>query len=410
MKKHEACVATQYGWVDIDDINYKAINCVKEKLHDDIFNSTFYKDKEGIFWPKLQKINNYTSNYGKALSYYETEYIYNILRYPLFTPNQFKESLLFLCDVCNYCKDNGYWVRTHLWNTTYVRGKPYLIDIRDFEVLKNQQWACIFLGHFRNKLDSHCPIHAAKFVKNYKYIVDKLTICDNNLQNIKSILNEIEVNNINNDKWTNYHGSRTNFLYESNIFTENLYQQIKTYAGGSNDNTKSNNLFNMIETLKCKTIIELGCNNGLYSFGCSKFYQTIGIDYDIQSINSANEINKKLNTNTQFACVDILNETNNDLKYGNGGGYNNIYDQFKSEIMIAPAIIHHLYDSCKSLEKIIKIFNKFATKYMIIELIPSSINKEQLIAILQNYKWNLVKSLPSNPSPREWLMFTRVNV
>ena len=45
MKKHEACVATQYGWVDIDDINYKAINCVKEKLHDDIFNSTFLQIK-----------------------------------------------------------------------------------------------------------------------------------------------------------------------------------------------------------------------------------------------------------------------------------------------------------------------------------------------------------------------------
>ena len=51
----------------------------------------------------------------------------------------------------------------------------------------------------------------------------------------------------------------------------------------------------MIEDIECKTIIELGCNNGLYAFGCSKFAPTIGIDYDIQSIHSANEINKKLN-------------------------------------------------------------------------------------------------------------------
>ena len=410
MEKHEACFATQYGWVDIDNINNKAINCVKEKLHDDIFNSNFYKDKEGIFWPKIQKVNNYTSKYGNALSYYETEYMYHILRYPLFTPSQFKESLLFLCDVCNYCKDNGYWLRTHLWNITYVRGKPYLIDIRDFELLGNQSWVIIFINHFKNELDGHCPIHAKYFVNNYQYIVDKLTKCDNNLKSIKNILNEIEEKNIINKQWTNYHGSRTNFLYEANIFTEKIYQQIKTYGGGAEDITKSSNLFNMIENIECKTIIELGCNNGLYAFGCSKFAPTIGIDYDIQSIHNANEINKKLNTNTQFAYVDILNENKNNLKYGKNGSYNNIYGLFKSELLIAPAVIHHLYNSCKSLEKIIRIFNNFATKYMIIEIIPETINKEEFINIIEKYNWKLITSLPSSPSPREWLMFNKLSL
>ena len=408
MKKHAACIGTQHGWVDIDDINNKAINCVKEKLHDDIFNSKFYKDKEGIFWPKIQRVNNYKSTHGNALSYYETEYIHHILRYPLFTPNQFKESLLFLCDVCNYCKDNGYFLRTHLWNVTYVRGKPFIIDIRDFEKLGNQSWKSIFMGHFRNILSNHCPIHAEHFVNNYKYILDKLSNCGNNLQRIKIIINMIEERNISNEQWSNYHGSRTKFLYESNVFTEKLYQQIKTFGGGSEDKTKSYNLFNMIENIECKTIIELGCNNGLYTFGCSKFAPTIGIDYDIKSIHEANEINKKLNTNTQFAHVDILNESKNNFKYGQDGAYGNTYEVFKSELLIAPAVIHHLYNSCKSLEKIIRIFNNFATKYMIIELIPITVNKEQLINEIEKYNWKLFKSLPSSPSPREWLMFNKV--
>ena len=229
-----------------DENENKVINCVKLKLHDDIFNSNFYKDKEGIYWPKLKKINDYTSYYGNAISYYETEYIHHIIRYPLFTPNQFKESLLFLCDVCKYCENNGYWLRTHLWNMTYVRGKPYIIDIRDFELLNNQSWKTIFINHFKTTLNEHCPVHVSHFVNNYQYIIYNLHKCDNNLENIRKIFNDIEVKNITNKQWTNYHGSRVNFLYESKIFNEELYQQIKNYGGGSNDNTKSNNLFNLV--------------------------------------------------------------------------------------------------------------------------------------------------------------------
>ena len=99
-----------------------------------------------MFWPKTKELENYTSNYGEAIAYFETEYLHNILRYTEFTPSQFKESLLFLCNVCQYCQSAGYWLRTHLWNVTFVRGHPYLIDIRDFEPLKQQNWTIIFLS------------------------------------------------------------------------------------------------------------------------------------------------------------------------------------------------------------------------------------------------------------------------
>ena len=90
-----------------------------------------------------------------------------MIRYPEYTPLQFKEALIFICDVCEYCEKAGYWLRTHLWNVTFVKGNPYLIDIRDFEILSNQNWLLIFIGHFRNKLDNHCPVHVSKFISNY---------------------------------------------------------------------------------------------------------------------------------------------------------------------------------------------------------------------------------------------------
>ena len=61
MEVHSACIAQEYGWVEIDKSLKKAINCVSKKLHDDILQSQFYKIKENIYWPKVKIINNYIS-------------------------------------------------------------------------------------------------------------------------------------------------------------------------------------------------------------------------------------------------------------------------------------------------------------------------------------------------------------
>ena len=60
-------------------------------------------------------------------------------------------------------------------------------------------------------------------------------------------------------------------------------------------------------------------------------------------------------------------------------------------------IIHHLFDQCKSTDKIISIFNKFAEKYMIIEQIPDIVNETKLILSLNKYNWKIEKIVPSPP-------------
>jgi len=402
--KHNACIAIKNGWVDIDHSNFRAINCVTKKLDSEILVSKFYKDKENIFWPKVRKIDNYKSNYGDALEYYETEYIHNILRYPEFTPSQFKDALIFICDVCEYCKKEGYWLRTHLWNLTFVRGHPYIIDIRDFEILSNQSWVVIFKGHFRNKLDNHCPVHASKFISNYDYIYNKIMKCPNDLQKIREIIDEINIIKTHNSTWTKYHNERCNFLHKAEQLNDELYKQIKYFKGGSCDNSKSVNLFTLIEKIKPKTTIEIGCNNGLYCFGSSIYGYTTGIDYDKNAINEANKLNKKLKTKCTFLHYNILNEDALVKTYGYGGAYESVIQRFKSELLIAPAIIHHLFSQCKSTDKIIEIFNKFAEKYMIIEQIPTTVPENKLILSLQKYDWKIIEQLSSCPNPRKWLL------
>jgi len=404
MIKHNACIATHYGWVDIDNKNKKIINCVKLQLHNDILQSSFYKNKETIYWPKVTKIDNYKSEYGQALDYYDTEYIHNILRYPEFTPLQFKEALIFICDVCEYCEKAGYWLRTHLWNITFVKGNPYLIDIRDFETLINQNWLQIFMGHFRKKLDNHCPVLASKFISNYDDIYNKLIKCPNDLKKIRGIINEINPININNGQWTSYHNGRGDFLHTATQLNNELYNNIKYFKGGCGDETKSVNLFTLIEKIKPKNIIEVGCNNGLYTFGCSKYGQTIGIDYDINSINEANNLNKKFKANCTFLHCSLLDEIKLKYSFGQNGAYGSIIQRFKSEMLISPAIIHHLFDQCKSTDKIIEIFNKIAEKYMLIEQIPDNVNENSLLLSLKKYNWKVIEELPSCPHPRKWLL------
>jgi len=77
-------------------------------------------------------------------------------------------------------------------------------------------------------------------------------------------------------------------------------------------------------------------------------------------------------------------------------------------LLIAPAIIHHLFDQCKSTDKIISIFNSFAEKYMIIEQIPNTVSENNLKKSLDMYNWKIIDESPSCPHPRKWLLCNKI--
>lgn len=405
MKKHDACIENYHGWVEVNDDDYRAINCVTHKLHNDILNSKFYKEKEDIYWPKVSLLKAETED--KKITKYETDYLHHIVRYPEFSPKQFKEALLFLTDVCMYCEKNGYYIRTHLWNVTYRNGFPFIIDIRDFEKLSNKSWTSIFKGHFLKKISNHCPVLPNKFVKNSDYIINKFENCDGSLFSIRDILNEIIIVKNENDRWSRYHSDRTLFLHDYSFLNESLYNKIKNYSGGSGDKRKSFNLLSLIEKYKPKTITEIGCNNGLYCFAMSKFSNVVGLDYDRVSIDEANKINETLKRPCNFAFCDILDNKSNSASYGINGSYGNKYDRFKSEMVVAPAVIHHLFTACKNLDLIINILTKFSIRYMIIEHIPNIYDQNIFEKTLKKYKWSTSKIVDSSPSPRKYYVLEK---
>lgn len=408
MKIHPACQTKEYGWVEVNDIdeNPKAVNCVVQPIHMEILDSDFYKNKEGVFWPKVTKLTDYNP-VNPCLACYETEYFHHIIRYSEFTPEQFVEALIFISDVMIYCYENGYHLRTHLWNVTFVKSSPILIDIRDFEIYKGQSPLSVFTSHFRKTLDNHCPIPADHFIINFDFIRDNLNIAKD-IYGIKSVLLKCKVRNVNNGVWSSYHNNRTDFL-NSECLNDELYDKIKNYAGGSGDPTKSNTIFKVLEDIKPKTVTEIGCNNGLYCFGASRFGWTVGIDYDIVAIDNANKINKKIKERCQFVHLDILNPEKslyNHQKYSVNNAYGLPNERFKSEMLLAPAVVHHLYKACGSLKKIIDIFDSYAEIYMLIEHINDVYSYTELIENI-NIKWNIVDIYDSSPSPRKFILCKR---
>ena len=415
MQKHEACSLNNNGWCEIDHENFKIVNCVDKKIHIKIFESDFYKSKNNKFWPKVKKSDYNPVTEANYLECYDTFYFHNILRFPEFTPGQLKETLLFLCNVLEYCMENNYFLPTHLWNLTFYRCKPILIDIRDFQELgetcicqfpnwenlqdgykicHNCKKKCkihnitqIFNHVVSNNLESNVGKHISEFFTDYD---DFLNILRNskklknfNIKRIKKCISKCKVIKKNPD----YFYSKFNNFYDK--FEKILQNEYDTNNGKcpkrllakiinfSNIHyTKIIDLLNIMEIIKPKTVIDVGCNTGVISFLCTNFAEVVGIDSNPNLIDKANELGARFETNTQFLCTDILDKEKNMKLYGKKGCYGNKYDRFKSEMLLALGILEYMikgliYSKGVSLsvavKHIIDVFSKYSNKYIIIE-------------------------------------------
>lgn len=407
MKKHPACIITDKGWIELND--KEAYRFIMDKDSANIIESDFFKNKMGVFWLPLEKSNKQPEDVQKKFSKiysYKLDYIPHVNRYTEWAPKQFIDAIKLLCDIHLYCISNNVYIVTHLWNFTLRNGSPILIDIGDFTKNKPSDELLLdsILGTFRNKTDNHCPILASKWVKNYGEILNLLNIVKNKKTDIKDkfleikeIVNSKVVLNNDNTYWSNY----------IKDIPHNIDEIRDKYS------EKSKVICDVIDKRKPITLTDLGCNIGVYSFYASKKYNipTIGMDNCISSIEFANQYSEKNNLNCSFICYDLLNPP---PPYGLNGVYGKVEERFKSEGVIAPAIIHHLFRQKKSINEIIKKISEYSNKWLLLEYIPHncktinvSVNnwfsKDQLENALKSNGWKY-EIINSSPSPRKWYL------
>ena len=134
-----------------------------------------------------------------------------------------------------------------------------------------------------------------------------------------------------------------------------------------------------------KTAADLGANNGEFSYLLAeKKITTLAGDFDPYCINDLyNNLKNKNNQNILPLLVDLSNPTP-------ATGFNNeerpsFLSRCKFDLLIALALIHHLAVSKNiPFSKLIELFGLITTKYLIIEFVPKSDEKVQLL--LQNRK------------------------
>ena len=108
-------------------VNKEQRMCVRTSTEENsqILDSTIYELRQNVFWPEIKKIE---------AGLYEIEYIDHVVYWTEMTNKQIKQCMLFLCDVLEYLSSFGWTLQTHLWNVVLRNGKPFLLDIGDFNI------------------------------------------------------------------------------------------------------------------------------------------------------------------------------------------------------------------------------------------------------------------------------------
>jgi len=398
---------------------------VRNSFDKDILESSFYKNKINEFWPDAKLLENYQSKYvsthGECLAYFEVPKIEHLTFYTEWTPRQVKDAILLWCDIHKYCYENKVWISAHLWNFVYYKGRPLYIDVRDFmpnsSIYNSKQHIKDISRVFNGIIDYHQPVYSDIWFKNSSYIYKSILSIPNNIsinegiEKMKKIIYNAQLKEPSVGTWSNYMDDIIRVLKNAKTIND-CYNDILNFTGGKDPNTgkeytnyKSLSVINTVRKYNPRTVVEIGCNVGMYCFAISLHCDVIGIDYDTKAINTAVKLNNKFNTSCNFFNLDILNE--HSAQRISPNGLSLYYEQYKlgdkhlfklpnerlkSEFLIAPDVIHHLYTQCKSLEKIIKIFSNYASKYMLIEYIPGyGFSLDDLILELSKKNWEKKK-------------------
>lgn len=118
------------------------------------------------------------------------------------------------------------------------------------------------------------------------------------------------------------------------------------------------------------TMVEIGANQGAFSYQCSKevnFTNIIATDYDYVAVDKMFLNLKKHNAkNVTPLILDFVGASDDDLR------------NKCSDLLVANALTHHLLlTQCMTAESMMKRFGLLTNKYLIVEFMPWGVNKHK---------------------------------
>ena len=134
-----------------------------------------------------------------------------------------------------------------------------------------------------------------------------------------------------------------------------------------------------LEIIKPKSVLDLGANTGKFSFIAAEYAEkVISLEGDEKCVDEIEEKISIKNSNV-FTLTGNIAEPSPTIGFLNSGT-ESIYKRGCSDVVLGLALVHHLHISNRlSFEQISLIFASFSHKYLIVEFIPITDNKVQLL-------------------------------
>jgi SAM-dependent methyltransferase len=134
-----------------------------------------------------------------------------------------------------------------------------------------------------------------------------------------------------------------------------------------------------LEIIKPKTVLDLGSNTGKFSFIAAEYAErVISLDGDEQCVDEIEEKISIKNGNF-FTLTGNVAKPSPTVGFLNRGT-ESIYKRGSSDVILGLALVHHLHISNRlSFDQISLTFASFSNEYLIVEFIPITDNKVQIL-------------------------------
>jgi hypothetical protein len=402
-KRSPCSTASHRGLVFVNHEEKRCIRSVTSACSE-FLDSCSYACKAGEFWPEIKKLDYYSHD----RAWYEVEYIDHMIAWSEMTNSQIKDCHIFMCDMLEHLNKSGITCETHMWNITLRNGKPFLFDIGDFQIFNKEIQRASLNSVLRNVADAHVPreLVMPSWLKNGDQVLHNINSCTGDPQSSRNEFVRSET------------VDQSNYWDDYNKFSISSIQDVLS----SCDNGKDRPVCDYINKHKPETLTDIGCNTGkhcFYAAGVAGVNSCVGMDYSAQSINKANEVASNLNLNCSFAYLDLCNAD----KIGSEHTGRSVKQRLTSEMVIASAILHHLFAGisnsenklfAKDIKKCIDVICSYATKYVAIEVIPhedASVNRpienwfsmEDVKKNIETNGFKVSSVCNSQAYPRQWV-------
>lgn len=308
-----------------------------------------------------------------------------------------KDAIILLLKINNVCNKYGFQLKDgHLWNLAFCKNRPIFLDFGSIthhsdqinEAFKAEISITVIALILWSMGED---IFAQKIIENcvtfYKRTLPASSIWDSEM--IKNALN-IFFDSVNKDD--NFASKKEASLAEneknikdlilSQISPEFIKNKIihskaaDTYwanyqsdffdSGNEDRFSRFGRIFEIIQNYspEARSILDLAGNIGgmLYYIEqkTDRFKSLVNVDYDENAIENSYQIFKKVNSNIESYVLNFMLPTRDDTR-----------DIFKSDIVLALAITHHLVLTQKySLDFIFESIESYADKYVYVEFMP----------------------------------------